>query len=90
MIRSGLVRALAEQNPTLSPCDVERLVNVFEALSEKLCAAGRIELRGFGAFTIRDRSGFAARNPSTSDAIAVPAKRSGHFKPSISMRDRLN
>ncbi|WP_419825938.1 integration host factor subunit beta [Sphingomonas sp.] len=91
MIRSELVRRLAEQNPTLGPRDVERLVAVvFDAIAGKLADGGRVELRGFGAFSTRPRDARTGRNPRTGDAVLVDAKRVPYFKPGKEMRSRLN
>jgi integration host factor subunit beta len=91
MIRSELVQRVAEDNPELALRDVERLVTaVFEAISDQLVAGGRIELRGFGAFSTRPRDARTGRNPRTGEAVDVAAKRVPYFKPGKEMRERLN
>ena len=91
MIRSELVRHLAEQNPTLGPRDVERLVAVvFEAIAERLAIGGRGTLRGVGAVTTPPRAARPGGNPRTGDAVLVDAKRVPYFKPGKEMRSRLN
>ena len=91
MIRSELVQKVAEANPELSYKDVDRLVSViFEAICTQLAAGGRVELRGFGAFSTRARDARTGRNPRTGDPVDVSAKRVPYFKPGKEMRDRLN
>ena len=91
MIRSELVQRVAQDNPELPLKDVERLVTVvFEAISDQLASGGRIELRGFGAFSTRPRDARTGRNPRTGEAVDVAAKRVPYFKPGKEMRERLN
>ncbi|MDB5736630.1 MAG: integration host factor subunit beta [Sphingomonas bacterium] len=91
MIRSELVQLVADENPELPLKDVERLISVmFEAISAQLAAGGRIELRGFGAFSTRARDARTGRNPRTGEAVDVSAKRVPYFKPGKEMRERLN
>ena len=91
MIRSELVQRLAEENPTLAPRDIDRIVHtVFDAIGTRLAEGGRVELRGFGAFSTRARDARTGRNPRTGEAVAVDAKRVPYFKPGKEMRERLN
>jgi integration host factor subunit beta len=91
MIRSELVALLAAQNPDLSGKEVERVVDAFfDTISEQLAKGGRIELRGFGAFSTRSRTARTGRNPRTGTAVDVDAKRVPYFKPGKNMRLRLN
>jgi integration host factor subunit beta len=91
MIRSELVQKIAADNPDLSSKDVERLVNsFFNTITEQLAKGGRVELRGFGAFSTRQRKARTGRNPRTGEAVQVPAKRVPYFKPGKEMRERLN
>lgn len=91
MIRSELVQRIVADNPTLSGKDVERLVaTVFETISARLAAGGRVELRGFGTFSTRPRDARVGRNPRTGAAVDVVAKRVPYFKPGKEMRERLN
>jgi integration host factor subunit beta len=91
MIRSELVRSIADKNPTLGVRDIERLVaTVFDAIAERLADGGRVELRGFGAFSTRARDARTGRNPRTGEAVPVDAKRVPYFKPGKEMRVRLN
>ena len=91
MIRSELVEMLANENPDLSPRDVEALVTTFfEEITKRLASGGRVELRGFGAFSTRPRDARTGRNPRTGELVAVDAKRVPYFKPGKEMRQRLN
>ena len=91
MIRSELLAALARDNPELRAEDVERAVDVFfDEIAGRLAGGGRVELRGFGAFSTRDRDARKGRNPRTGEAVEVPQKRVPYFKPGKEMRARLN
>ena len=82
MIRSELVTKVAELNPHLTLRDVEAIVGViFESITSALSEGRRVELRGFGAFSIRDREARTGRNPRTGTAVKVDAKRVPYFKP---------
>ena len=91
MIRSELIQTLARENPELRPEDVEAVVNAFfDAITERLAQGGRVELRGFGAFSTRERAARAGRNPRTGETVEVPGKRVPYFKAGKEMRERLN
>jgi integration host factor subunit beta len=91
MIRSQLVSKLAELNQDLKHDEVEQIVElIFDSIVTRLAEGGRVELRGFGAFTTRARDGRVGRNPRTGDLVTVSAKRVPHFKPGKEMRERLN
>ena len=91
MIRSELLLALARENPELRAEEVERVVDIFfDEISEKLAGGGRVELRGFGAFSTRAREARQGRNPRTGDSVSVPGKKVPYFKPGKEMRARLN
>ena len=91
MIRSELLLALARENPELRAEEVERVVDIFfDEISEKLASGGRVELRGFGAFSTRARDARQGRNPRTGDSVSVPGKKVPYFKPGKEMRVRLN
>lgn len=91
MIRSELVQMLATDNPDLSAREVERIVDIFfEEITQRLVENGRVELRGFGAFSTRARDARTGRNPRTGETVAVDAKRVPYFKPGKEMRTRLN
>ena len=91
MIRSELVQLLARDNPDLAVREVERVVAaVFDAVAGHLAEGGRVELRGFGAFSTRARGARTGRNPRTGASVPVTAKRVPYFKPGKEMRTRLN
>jgi len=91
MIRSELVQLIAQDNPGLAQRDVEAIVSTFfDEIAQRLAADGRVELRGFGAFSTRARDARTGRNPRTGETVAVDAKRVPYFKPGKEMRARLN
>jgi integration host factor subunit beta len=91
MIRSELVQLLVQDNPGLSVREVEKIVSVFfDEIVGRLTQDGRVELRGFGAFSTRARDGRTGRNPRTGETVEVEAKRVPYFKPGKEMRVRLN
>lgn len=91
MIRSELLQALAADNSDLRPEEIEQVVNIFfDEIAKRLAEGGRVELRGFGAFSTREREARTGRNPRTGEAVEVPAKRVPYFKPGKEMRERLN
>ena len=80
MIRSELVEALAQDNPELRAEEVEQVVHVFfDEIAQRLAEGGRVELRGFGAFSTRDREARKGRNPATGAEIDIPASRQPKF-----------
>ena len=82
MTRSGLITRLATANPQLYLRDIERIVDtVFEQIGSALARGDRVELRGFGAFSIRARGERVGRYPRTGTEVAVPGKVVPHFKP---------
>lgn len=91
MIRSELVQLLVQDNPGLSVREVEKIVAIFfDEIVDRLAQDGRVELRGFGAFSTRARDGRTGRNPRTGETVEVDAKRVPYFKPGKEMRARLN
>ena len=91
MIRSELLQALAQDNPELRADDIERIVDVFfDEIAQQLAGGGRVELRGFGAFSTRERDARKGRNPRTGEAVDVPGKKVPFFKPGKEIRARLN
>jgi integration host factor subunit beta len=91
MTKSELIAAIARDYSHLRIADVERAVNaMFDAISESLERGDRVELRGFGAFTVRAREPRIGRNPRTGEAVSVDAKRLIHFKTGRGLRLRLN
>ena len=91
MIRSELIQIIADENPHLYQRDVERIVNtVFSEITEALAKGDRVELRGFGAFSVKSREARMGRNPRTGEAVKVDKKSVPFFKTGKLLRDRLN
>lgn len=91
MIRSELLQTLSDDNPELRPEEIEQVVDIFfDEITARLAEGGRVELRGFGTFTTRQRDARTGRNPRTGESVEVPAKRVPYFKPGKEMRERLN
>jgi len=91
MTKSELIQKLAERNPHLFLRDVERIVEtVFDEISDALADGDRVELRGFGAFSIKHRDARTGRNPRTGETVQVEAKRLPFFKTGKALREKLN
>jgi len=91
MIRSELIQIIADENPHLYQRDVERIVNtVFNEITEALAKGDRVELRGFGAFSVKSRDARMGRNHRTGEAVKVESKAVPFFKTGKLLRDRLN
>jgi integration host factor subunit beta len=91
MIRSELIQKVAEENPHLYQKDVERIVStIFEEIIQAMADGRRVELRGFGAFSVKSRDGRTGRNPRTGEAVEVEPKAVPFFKTGKQLRDRLN
>ena len=91
MIKSELIQRIAASNPHLFHRDVERIVNViFDEIVDALARGDRVELRGFGAFTVKHRPSREGRNPRTGEPVPVDEKFVPFFKTGKDLRDRLN
>ncbi|SFR07412.1 integration host factor subunit beta [Poseidonocella sedimentorum] len=91
MIRSELIQKIAEDNPHLYHRDVERIVNtIFNEITEAMARGDRVELRGFGAFSVKKREARVGRNPRTGESVSVEEKHVPFFKTGKLLRDRLN
>ncbi|MAP94751.1 MAG: integration host factor subunit beta [Ponticaulis sp.] len=91
MLRSELVQKLADENPHLRPQDLERVVDVILGeITTALETGTRVELRGFGAFSVRKRNARTGRNPRTGESVEVDAKCVPFFKAGKELRARLN
>lgn len=91
MTKSELIARLAERNPHLYLRDVERIVEtIFDEITQALVDGDRVELRGFGAFSVKHRDARVGRNPRTGEAVQVEAKRLPFFKTGKGLRERLN
>ncbi len=91
MIRSELVEKIADENPHLYQRDVERIVStVFDEIIQAMADGNRVELRGFGAFSVKKRDARTGRNPRTGETVSVEEKHVPFFKTGKLLRDRLN
>jgi len=91
MTKSELIQRIAELNPHLFHRDVERIVStIFDEISEALARGNRVELRGFGAFSVKRRGPRVGRNPRTGAAVQVSEKYIPFFKTGKLLRERLN
>lgn len=91
MIRSELLQSLHRDNPELRAEEVEQLVDIFfDEIARRLAEGGRVELRGFGAFSTRERDARVGRNPRTGATVSVPSKSVPYFKAGKEIRERLN
>jgi len=91
MTKSELIQRLAEANPHLYQRDVERIVTtIFDEISIALANGNRVELRGFGAFSVKERGSRVGRNPRTGEAVSVAAKYIPYFKTGKQLREKLN
>lgn len=91
MIKSELIAKIAESNPHLYHRDVERIVStIFEEITSALVKGQRVELRGFGAFSVKTRPERVGRNPRTGDKVNVAEKHVPYFKTGKDLRERLN
>lgn len=91
MTKSELIDHLAKLQPHLVHRDVELAVNaILRQMANSLAKGERIEVRGFGTFSVRRRSARIGRNPRTGETVAIPTKRVLHFKPGKDLRDRVD
>ncbi len=91
MTKSELIQRLADANPHLYQRDVERIVTtIFDEITMALANGDRVELRGFGAFSVKERGSRVGRNPRTGEAVNVTAKHIPYFKTGKQLREKLN
>ncbi len=91
MTKSELIALLAAENPLLYQRDVERIVTtIFEEITTALANGDRVELRGFGAFSVKERGARTGRNPRTGESVEVEEKYIPYFKTGKQLRERLN
>lgn len=91
MTKSELIERIAERQDQLSPKDIELAVKLMlEYLSQSLACGERIEIRGFGSFSVHYRAPRVGRNPKTGEAVDLPGKYVPHFKPGKELRDKVN
>lgn len=91
MTKSELIRALSKKLPEIQCRDVELAANcMLKQMVDAMEKGERIEIRGFGNFSVRHRPPRLARNPKTGEVVSLSIKRVAHFKPGKQMRDRVN
>ena len=91
MTKSELIEILSAKQGHLKADDVELAVkSMLEMMSDALAQGGRIEIRGFGSFSLHFRPPRLGRNPKTGDSVALPGKHVPHFKPGKELRERVN
>ena len=91
MIKSELVQKLADENPHLFQRDIENIVNaILDEVGDAMARGDRVELRGFGAFSVKNRPARTGRNPRTGESVEVEEKWVPFFKTGKELRERLN
>ena len=91
MTKSELIQRLADMNPHLYLRDIEKIVDtVFNEITDALARGDRVELRGFGAFSVKERASRTGRNPRTGETVEVDAKRLPFFKAGLGLRKFIN
>lgn len=91
MTKSELIQHLADHNPHLYIRDIEKIVNTFfDEITDALARGDRVELRGFGAFSVKERESRTGRNPRTGESVKVDAKRLPFFKTGKALREAMN
>ena len=91
MTKSELINQLAVRHPQFSPADAELAVRaVLDAMVHTLASGGRIEIRGFGSFSLSYRPARQGRNPKSGEKVLVPAKQVPHFKAGKELRERVD
>lgn len=91
MTKSELIEELTTQNEILSKREAELIVNtIFDGIGQALMDGDRVEIRGFGSFTVRQRDAREARNPKSGEVVQIPAKKTPFFKTGKELRERVN
>ncbi|MFA5514917.1 MAG: integration host factor subunit beta [Desulfuromonadales bacterium] len=91
MTKSELIERLSFTSGTLNKKEAELIVNtIFDSIGDALVTGGRVEIRGFGSFSIRVRDGREARNPKSGDIVKIPPKKTPFFKTGKELRERVN
>ncbi len=91
MTKSELIERIAERQDQLSPKDIELAIKlILEYMSQSLASGSRIEIRGFGSFSIHYRAPRIGRNPKTGESVELEGKYVPHFKPGKELRDKVN
>ena len=91
MTKSELIERLTFENGALNKREAELIVNtIFASIGDTLADGGRVEIRGFGSFTVRERDAREARNPKSGEVVRIPAKKTPFFKTGKELRERVN
>ncbi|TNE49162.1 MAG: integration host factor subunit beta [Deltaproteobacteria bacterium] len=91
MTKSELIAAMSEKRRDISKKDIEMVVNtIFDSMRQALIDNDRIEIRGFGSFTIKHREARQGRNPKTGSSVSIPSKRVPFFTVGKELRERVN
>ena len=91
MTKSELIEQIAMRQPELSAKDVETAVRIIlDDMTDALATGGRVEIRGFGSFSLHYRKPRTGRNPKTGDSVELEGKHVPHFKPGKELRERVN
>jgi len=90
MTKSELIEKLSEEYPNMTKKHIEYIVNgVFSSIKDTLRNGGKVEIRGFGSFKVREKSAKIGRNPKTGEKVEVPAKKVPYFKPGKEIKEQL-
>ena len=91
MTKSDPIERLAESNVDLTKREAETIVNsIFDSISDALVSGDRVEIRGFGSFTVRERDSRDARNPKSGELVKIPPKKTPFFKTGKELRERVD
>ncbi|HKL22474.1 MAG TPA: integration host factor subunit beta [Tichowtungia sp.] len=91
MTKSELIEELTTRNEILSKREAELIVNtIFDGIGQALMNGDRVEIRGFGSFTVRERDAREARNPKSGEVVQIPSKKTPFFKTGKELRERVN
>jgi integration host factor beta subunit len=91
MTKSELIERLSQRSGILNRKDSELVVNlVFDSIADALRQGDKVEIRGFGSFTVRERDARTARNPKSGEVVDIPAKKTPFFKTGKDLRERVN
>lgn len=91
MTKSELVEKIVERNTMLTRKESEMIINiVFDSMTEALQTGDKVEIRGFGSFTVRERAAREARNPKSGEVVDIPAKKVPFFKTGKELRERVD
>ena len=91
MTKSELIERLSDEHELLNKRDAEAIVNlIFGGISNALAQGDRVEIRGFGSFSVRDRDAREARNPKSGELVKIPSRRTPFFKTGKELRERVD